>query len=810
MFSQPPAIHLARGYRAVKSGILWLKNHPLLLGGVVVVWVWWLFCLPRPLFNEVYSATLADRNGMLLGARIARDGQWRFPLNDDVPEKYAAALVAFEDRRFYLHPGIDPLSTVRAFWQNLRSGRVVSGGSTITMQVIRLARNNPRRHVGEKMLEMFLATRLDASKSKQEILALYAAHAPFGGNVVGVETASWRYFGKQPNQLSWAEAATLAVLPNSPALIHPGRNRQRLIDKRNRLLLKLQQLGYFDALTCELAQSEPLPDAPLALPHTAPHLLDRFMAASDNAQHFQSTLDGNLQQQVSAILARRQEQYRGNGVHNLAAVILDVATGEVLVYVGNVQGAGAQHGESVDVIAAPRSTGSILKPYLYALALESGQILPASLLNDVPTQLGRYKPENYYESYDGAVHANRALVRSLNVPFVLLLQTYGLEKFHFNLQRLGLTTLNKPPSHYGLSLILGGAEARLLDITNSYAGMARVLGRFYERDGRYGANDFHPPVFFQKNKQTASGKLQNEAPLLSAGAIWHTFEAMQEVERPLSSGEWTLFRARRRIAWKTGTSYGYRDAWAAGVTPRYAVGVWVGNADGEGRPGLIGVDVAAPVLFEIMEILPQADAWFDPPYDAMTQAAVCRQSGDRAGEHCDVDTLWIPKSGLLAPVCSYHQLLHLDPTGSWQVNSACESPDRMLHRPWFVLPPVEEYYYRSKNPSYQPPPPFRADCTGAVANAAETQRPLQLIYPRQAARIYVPVDLDGKLSSTVFQVAHRDPKSEVFWHLDGVYLGSTRTFHQMALQPGVGKHTLVVVDPQGYRLEQKFEVVGKK
>lgn len=809
MFTQPPALHLAKGLHALNRSILWFRNHPWLLGGLVLLCLAWLFCLPQPLFESPYSAVLSDRNGMLLGARIARDGQWRFPYNEHVSEKYATAVIAFEDARFYLHPGIDPLSTLRALWQNLNAGRVVSGGSTLTMQVIRLARNNQRRHVGEKMLEMFLATRLDASNSKAEILALYAAHAPFGGNVVGVETASWRYFGKQADQLSWAEAATLAVLPNSPALIHPGRNRQRLLNKRNRLLQKLQQQGHLDTLTCELAQSEPLPDAPLALPHLAPHLLDRFMAASGKAQHFQSTLDGNLQQQLNAILARRQELYRGNGVHNMAAVVLDVATGEVLAYVGNVQGAGAEHGEQVDVIAAPRSTGSILKPYLYALALESGQILPGSLLNDVPTQLGRYKPENYYESYDGAVPANRALVRSLNVPFVLLLQTYGLDKFHFNLQRLGLTTLNKAPAHYGLSLILGGAEARLLDLTNTYASMARVLGRFYERDGRYGINDFHPPVFFKTKKYAAAKKLLWEAPLLSAGAVWHTFEAMQEVERPMSSGEWTLFRASRRIAWKTGTSYGYRDAWAAGVTPRYAVGVWVGNADGEGRPGLIGVDVAAPVLFDIMEILPQAEAWFDPPYDAMTQAAVCRQSGYRAGEHCTVDTLWIPKSGLQAPACAYHQLLHLDPTGTWQVNSACESPDRMLHRPWFVLPPVEEYYYRSKNPSYQPPPPFRADCMGAPGTVEDT-KPLQLIYPRQAARIFVPVDLDGKLGSTVFQVAHRNPNAEVFWHLDGVYLGSTRTFHQMALQPDVGKHILVVVDPQGYRLEQKFEVIGKK
>jgi penicillin-binding protein 1C len=510
---------------------------------------------------------------------------------------------------------------------------------------------------------------------------------------------------------------------------------------------------------------------------------------------------------VTEILARRHEVYKGNDIHNLAAVVIDVRTGDVLAYVGNAPGAGKEHGESVDVIAAPRSTGSILKPYLYALSLESGDILPNSLLHDVPTQLGRYKPENFYETYDGAVPAKRALIRSLNVPFVLLLQQYGLEKFHYNLQRLGLTTLNKPPEHYGLSLILGGAEANLLDITNTYACMSRELGNFYDRNGGYDPSDFRRPSFLAHPPLRRRAKANPTTDLLSAGAIWHTFEAMQLVERPNSLGEWQLFRAGQRIAWKTGTSFGFRDAWAAGVTPRYAVGVWAGNADGEGRPGLIGVEMAAPILFEIFEHLPGGDTWFDPPYDDMEQASVCRQSGYRAGAYCQADSAWIPRSGLKAAQCPYHKLLHLDATGQWQVSSDCESPANMQHQPWFVLPPVEEYYFKSKNPSYVSPPPFRQDCLASMA--VSEHNPMQLIYPKHPTKIYVPVDLDGKLSSTVFQAAHRNPDTEIFWHLDGVYLGSTKTFHQMALQPPVGPHKLTLVDKDGYRLEQPFEIIGK-
>jgi penicillin-binding protein 1C len=818
---------LSRWQRAV----LWAKRHPKkTLIGAILLGIW-LFCLPRPLFDTPYSTVLMDRDGLLLGARIAQDGQWRFPARDTLPDKYVTCLIAYEDRRFRWHPGVDPISLGQALWANMRQGRTVRGGSTITMQVIRMARNNPPRTLWQKLVEVCMATRLELTCSKNEILAHYAAHAPYGGNVVGLEAASWRYYAKSPALLSWAEAATLAVLPNSPALIHPGRQRDALLQKRNRLLRHLAEDGQLTAFECELACSEPLPDQPHPLPMLAPHLLDKFAQAQAKPQSpfaawfatqegrfgnveisdraLRSSLNRTIQEQVTEILIRRQSHYAGNGVHNLAAVVIDVKTGEVLAYVGNVPGAGKQHGESVDVITAARSTGSILKPYLYSLALESGDILPQSLLRDVPTQIGKYRPENFYNNYDGAISAKRALVRSLNVPFVLLLQQHGVEKFHYELSQLGITTVQKPPEHYGLSLILGGAEANLLDITNVYASMARRLGAHYERDGRVAPDDFRPPVFQPVKKEKKPVLLPaSTAQPLSAGSIWHTFMAMQDVERPNTMGEWDLFETSRRVAWKTGTSFGFRDAWAAGTNARYAVGVWVGNADGEGRPGLVGVEMAAPVLFEIFARLPGGDAWFDPPYDDMAQITVCPQSGGRAGPYCTPDTTWVPRSGLKAPACTYHQLLHLDSTAQWQVTSTCASPLSMVHRPWFVVPPVEEHYYKYKHPDYAPPPPWRADCMGA-GHAEQAVRPIQLIYPRQDMQIYIPVDLDGTLGSVVFTATHRQPETQIFWHLDDTYVGVTKTFHQMPLQPAVGKHIITLVDAQGHRTEQRFEVMGK-
>ena len=802
---------------AYKIYYFFLKKHPkktLLLAGLLLLA--YLFCLPKPLFDTPTCMVLEDKNGNLLGARIAADEQWRFPPQEKIPEKFIEAITEFEDRRFFYHPGIDPLGIGRAILQNIRNRRVVSGGSTLTMQVIRLAYPGKPRTIFQKIVEMLRATRLELAYSKQEILRFYASNAPFGGNVVGLDAASWRYYGKQPALLSWAEAATLAVLPNSPALIHPGRNRATLLAKRNRLLDRLFQKGVIDQLTLELAKAETLPDKPLPLPQLAPHLLDRatfeyFSKKKGNLTRLRTTIHRNLQQQSTRILQKHQQILQANGIYNAASIILEVETGDVLAYVGNVLGAGEEHGEQVDVIPAPRSTGSILKPFLYAGVLQEGQLFPNSLIADIPTQMQGYRPENYHNVYDGVVPAKTALIRSLNVPFIRILQEYGLEKFHFLLGELGLTTISKPAHYYGLPLILGGAEGSLWDITNAYTCMARTLNHFQKLDGQYQADDFRSPNYIFKNKkeplipQNLNPKLLKQAPKLSAAAIYQAFDAMQRVERPNAEGNWEYFQSSQQIAWKTGTSIGFRDAWAVGVTPKYAVGVWVGNADGEGRPSLIGVEAAAPILFDLFDLLPTAD-WFLPPYDEMQQIAVCKQSGYRVLAICEADTIWAAVGGEKVKACPFHRLIHLDKNQKLQVNSACESPSNMLHQSWFVLPPVEEYYYRFRSPSYQVLPNYRIDCQDIMS---EDNHPMQLIYPKKMSKIYVPVDINGELSRTVFKAAHRNPESTVYWHLDNTYLGSTQSFHEMALNPSVGKHLLTLVDEKGFRLERQFEIIGK-
>jgi penicillin-binding protein 1C len=772
----------------------------------------YIFALPTSLFHAPTSMVLEDKNGNLLGARIAADGQWRFPYQNDIPEKYVKSVVTFEDKRFWYHFGIDPIGIIRAIGQNIGGGHIVSGGSTLTMQVIRMSRNNPPRTIFQKIIEAILATRLELTHSKKKILALYASNAPFGGNVVGLDAAAWRYFGKQAALLSWAEAATLAVLPNSPALIHPARNRNTLLEKRNRLLDKMQSEGVFDATTCSLAKDETLPDAPYPLPRLAPHLLDRaflehFSGKKDAITRIRTTIDIKLQENLNELLTNHQSRLRGNGIHNVASVILDTESGNILAYTGNVMGAGKEHGEEVDVIHAPRSTGSILKPFLYAFSLQDGIILPNSLMSDVPTYIGGFQPENFLETYDGVVPARRALARSLNIPMVRLLNEYGVERFHYRLKNMGFTTFTFPASHYGLSLILGGAEANLLEIANAYSCMARVVSHFPDIDGRYDTNDWHPATYILPTKSTKKTKnIVADAPILSAAAIYATLDAMKEVERPTAEGNWEVFQSSRTVAWKTGTSFGFRDAWAVGTTPRYTVGVWVGNADGEGRPGLVGVEAAAPILFDIFERLPASD-WFSIPYDDMKAVQVCQKSGDRALAFCPSDTMWIPKTCLKAAACDRHQLIHLDKSQDVQVTSDCESPENMRHEAWFTLSPAEAYYFKNKNPDYKALPPFRTDC----GNNTEKNNVLQLIYPKHAGtRVYIPIDFDGKSGKTVFKAAHRNATATVHWHLDTQYIGSTKEFHQLEWNPPVGKHVLTLVDEVGNRLEQAFEVLGRK
>ena len=775
--------------------------HKNINGWVVltVVLIPYLFLLRGDLFKDPTSTVILDRKGILLGARVAKDGQWRFPAGANTPEKVRKAALAFEDRYFYRHPGFNPVSLIRAIKLNLKAKKVVSGGSTITMQTIRLSRKNKPRTVWEKMVEIVLATRLELKFSKDEILTLYVSHAPYGGNVVGIEAAAWRYFGTSSEKLSWAEASTLAVLPNSPTLVHPGRNREILLGKRNALLKRLAGLGWIDSTTLQASLAEGIPEKPIPMPKYAPHLLDRFCREHPGSVSM-TTLDVTLQTQVAELVERHHNMLQYNEIHNAAALILEVETGNVLAYAGNCgYPLERTHGNEVDIITSPRSTGSLLKPLLYAAMLDDGKLLPASLVPDVPLNLDGFAPVNFDGHFEGAVPAGKALSRSLNVPAVQMLRTYGVERFHHLIRSLGMKTVNQTAGYYGLSLILGGAEGNLEEMTNIYATFSRIL-KHYGRSGLYYKDDYRPPNYLL-SKQSRHDPGSHEAGLFNASSIWYTYRAMEEVNRPEEETGWRQFRSSRRIAWKTGTSFGYRDGWAIGTSPDYVVGVWVGNADGEGRPGLTGIAVAAPLLFDIFRILPSS-RWFEPPTDEMIPAAVCRASGYLAGPDCpDPDTVKIPLNGMKSPPCPFHRLVHLSENRRFRVNTDCCSPDSMVHLSWFVLPPIQEWYYKKRHADYISLPPFKKGCEPV------NQKTMDLIYPREEVKVFIPVELSGNKGRVIFEAVHNNPEAVIYWHLDNRYVAATRHIHQIELLPEPGNHVLILVDETGEELVRHFQVV---
>jgi penicillin-binding protein 1C len=757
---------------------------------------------PIPGFRAPLSTVVEARDGSLLGARIADDGQWRFPGSGKVPEKFEKSLLTFEDRYFYIHPGINPVSIVRAMISNIKAGEIVSGGSTITMQVARISRGNRPRTYGEKFIEVLSALKLELFRSKKSILLMYTANAPFGGNTVGLEAAAWRYTGKSSADLTWAEAAALAILPNSPALVFPGRNQEILKKRRDDLLKKLHGREYIDSLTLVLAIDEPLPGEPKPLPSKAPHLTDHFFM-KNRGEMIRTTIDPYLQERATEIINTHQKELAENYIFNSACLVVEVETGNVLAYVGNSTLKNApEHGGDVDIIRSLRSTGSILKPFLYAGMQQSGDILPNTLIADVPTRFQGFSPKNFDRSYSGAVTAGSALSQSLNIPAVKMLQKYDPERLLDLLQKTGFTTFNKSADYYGLSLILGGGETSLWELTGVYASLSRVLKR-YLAEKKYYKDDYHSPVIIRQERPE-SDKTEDAAPPLSAASIWLTYEALQKVNRPKGETGWQYFSSSPNLAWKTGTSYGFRDGWAVGTTPDYVAGVWTGNADGEGRPGLTGITAAAPVLFDLVNLMGSGD-WFQTPLEDMTMISVCASSGFRAGPDCP-ETLEVPAcvNGLRSESCPYHQIIHLNKEETLQVTSDCEEPANIKNVPWFVLPPAMEYFYRQKHPGYKTLPPVAPGCT-----VSKPIPVMEFIYPTWGIKIFIPRDQSGLLTKVIAEVAHRNPSKKIFWHLDETYIGTTRHIHQIELFAETGDHILTVVDEDGNSIRCGFEITGK-
>lgn len=762
--------------------------------------LWWNL-LPYPLFDKPYATVLLDRDGKIIDMQVAKDGQMRFESDGELPKRYVMSLLMFEDKNFIFHRGVDWLALGRALIANIKNGRIVSGGSTLSMQVVRLSRSNPPRTIGEKLKEIVLTIRLEQSYSKKEILELYAAHAPFGGNVVGLEAASLKYFNRHPQELSWAEAALLAVLPNAPSLIYPGKNNLLLKAKRDRLLGKMYQYGIISEDSYTLALNEPLPVRLFEKPSLAPHLLVR--AQKEGGGTVDSYIDGCLQRQVNDIVERHVALLSQNYIYNVAVLVAHVPTGEVRAYVGNSTARNGSRGNDVDIIQANRSSGSILKPVLYALLLQNGFILPDMLVADIPSRFGGYAPSNFSKDFKGAVPASQALTQSLNVPFVRMLRDYSYGRFYDDLKELGVKSLNQPADHYGLSLILGGAETSLWDMCNLYGGMVSVLNHYGDEDGQYYDGEYSRLKLWQSDDSLKNKQKPQTFKLLQAAAIWQTFHAMEQVERPEMESGWKHFVSALNLSWKTGTSFGFRDAWAIGVNPDYVIGVWVGNADGEGRPGLTGVRAAAPILFEVAGLLPCRRRFYEPR-EEMRFTKVCRKSGCRPSVFCeDLDSAYVCENGMRTGLCPYHQIINLDSTETWRVTSDCESIYSIKRKSWFLLPPVQEWYYCRTHSDYKKLPPYRPGCQ------AGNEEMMEMVYPQRGVSVFIPRDFGSKPGRVVFEAVHRSENTKIYWYIDDKYMGVTQNRHQMEFWLQEGLYRLTLTDQEGRELRQRFRVVGR-
>ncbi len=759
---------------------------------ILVFIIWLILPLPEPLFNAGYSTVVVDEDNQILKVFLNADEQWCLPPSDrpNLPFKLKTAVLIYEDRYFYKHPGINPVSLIRAFYQNITRGEIISGASTITMQVARMRKPKKRTYLN-KLREMFQALKIECRYRKDEILQMYLDHAPYGGNILGYQAAVYRYFGKIPDQLTWSEAAMLAVLPNAPGLISPTANRQKLVQKRNMLLRKLYELELIDIETFQLALLEEVPDGTVPFEDHAPHLSRRLKLRYFGEDLIVTTLRKEIQIEVSRYTARHLEYLNQFGIRNGCAIVAETSSGKVRAYVGSQKFFDENSQGQVDGVTAPRSAGSVLKPFLYALAIDDGILLPQTLIKDIPTYFDAFSPANATETFDGIVTARDALIRSLNVPAVRLLNVYGVFPFYTFLKDAGIQTLFRSADDYGLPLIIGGVEVTAWDMARLFRGLAN-------------GGVFEPMVILENSEDIGSN---GTVSLVSRGSCLLTLEMLKELKRPGADYYWKKYRNQYPLAWKTGTSYGHRDAWAVGVNPEWTIAVWIGNFDGEGNKNLSGAGSAGPLLFQIFNSLPHNPEliWFEKPEMDFTDVELCAETGFLAGEQC-LNKIVARAPRFMKPlrVCPFHERVFMDRENRYAVCSQCWQ--KGYHRTSVLVYPADvmQCLYQ-KGILLENMPQHNPQCP-----VIRKQKDLQILYPYDNAILWIPRDFNQRYQKVVFRAAERFAERKVYWYLNDKYIGTTIANHIITAHLQVGWHEVFVMDEDGNKDVRKFFVQRKE
>ena len=763
--------------RRIGIGVCGVIGVPVLLFVLLNV----CFPLPTHRLHPSPSRIVLDRNGEWLRAFLAPDGMWRLPASEfsRVSPRLMEAALAVEDRWFHYHCGINPFSLAGAAYDNLRAGEVVRGGSTVTMQLARLMEPKART-LPNKCVEMFRALQLELAYAKSDILTFYFNMLPYGGNIVGSAAAARLYFNKPQHALSLAEAALLASIPNSPERLRPDRFPARARAARDKVLKLLLARRQISQSQWQEALQEPIPIRRYPMPFKAPHLA-RGLAKSGERGDIWTTIDRHTQETAARIL--RDSLEAQPPISTGAVVVMDTKSREVLALVGSHDFFDTAALGQVNGALAPRSPGSALKPFVYALAIDTGVITPETLLFDVPISYRGYRPVNYDGTYSGYITAREALARSLNVPAVhLAAQVPPLVGF---LKQTGISTLSDS-RRYGLSMVLGGCEVNLLELTTLYAGLANM-------------GEFAPYRMRPRGTGPRATKLEETSVrLLRPETCYVVLEMLTTLERPdFPAASFHRTVNLPKIAWKTGTSYGHRDGWSIGTSPELTIGVWLGDFRGIGTPNLSGTEAATPILFQLFTALTaeKTRRWFPKPMTGIRERQVCALSGQPVSPHCPVQKTDVYIPGVSAvSVCSLHKQIWVDKATGYSVCSQCTTPnheergnyeERVLTE-W----PAEAATWLAENGFAVPVfPRHNPDCTAPRPGDAPS-----ILSPEEdtvyTLRLGVPPEYQKiRLSASI-----SNRTQELFWFLDGELVSTAPTFF---LTPIAGRHTVTCVDGEG-------------
>jgi penicillin-binding protein 1C len=747
-----------------------------------------VFVVPLPDRDDGWSTVIEYRDGTPAHVFLSPDEKWRLQVDlDRVDSKFVESLVALEDKRFWDHDGVDPLAIGRAAWSNVTSGRRVSGGSTLSMQLARLL--EPRaRTIESKLADMFRAVQLDLRLSKRELLEEYLARTPYGENVEGVESAAWMYFGHGAAHLTPLEIATLLAVPQGPARFAPKpANEARLRARRDVILTKLIEAGVFEGADATAALDEaartPPPTRLAAMPRHAPHAAISLRQRYPDRVHVRSTLDAGAQALVERTVELRAPELQRKGIHNGAVVVVDHATREVVALAGSLDFTDTKHGGQIAMFERPRSPGSTLKPVLYALAIDRGLALPGYLVADVPNQYGTYRPRNFDDDFAGLVRLEDALARSLNLPFIDLLNRLGVERFLTELARMDVANAAAAPGTHGLSMIVGSIELTPLELAGIYATLAR--------DGE------HRPL-----RMVTSEPPGIASPIFAAGSAYLTRAALAEKDRPDFPRRRALHDLPPAIHWKTGTSFGFRDAWAVGSGPRYTAVVWTGNVDNTPSAELVGSEAAGPLLFDVLEGL--ADRTTPPelpvPPADLTPIEVCAYSGHVPGEACsERRTVHARIHAVPITPCPYHHVFEVDRETGHAVLPACRAADRSYDRKTFVvLPSSVTAWLADRNRTVPEAPAFAASC-GAAPGGAPV-----MVAPSEGQVVTLIPGVPARSQRVPLAVSTRS--ASVSWFVDGAHVATAPATERVYWVPTPGKHEILVADETGRKARRTLDV----